>query len=202
VSRESNELIGEDENVLNRSVKRVKSQLSEHFSGNRALCPSMDALGECIDYLQRQSSNFSDLTNGAPGSIGNNFRSDSCSGSPVFCVDILNHLLSPFMLKVDIDIRRFSTLFTDKARKKKVDLVRIHGGNAEAKAHHRISRGPSSLAEYAPTSREGNDVVAGEKVLLVLKFMDQRKLFFERVIHMVWNTLWITFLCSAAHLLL
>jgi hypothetical protein len=106
------------------------------------------------------------------------------------------------MLKVDIDIWRLSALFADKARKQKVDLIRIHGGNAETEAHHRIGRGTPSLAEYAPTASEGDDVIAREKVLLVLKLMNQRKLFLDRVIHMVWNTLWITFLCSAAHLLL
>jgi hypothetical protein len=72
----------------------------------------------------------------------------------------LQDLFSPLMLKIDIDVWRFSTLFTDKARKKKVDLIWIHRGNAETEAHHRISRGTPSLAEYAPTASEADDVIA------------------------------------------
>ena len=46
-------------------------------------------------------------------------------------VDILDHLLAPLMLEIDIDVGRLLALLRDEALEQKIDFVRIDGGDAE-----------------------------------------------------------------------
>ena len=56
--------------------------------------------------------------------------------TPVFGINILNHLFASLMLKININVGRFITLATDKSLKQQMRMDRIHLGHPQAITHH------------------------------------------------------------------
>ena len=61
-------------------------------------------------------------------------------------VEILDHLLAPFMLEIDIDIRRLLALGGDETFEQQVALRGINGGDAEHVADGGIGGRAAPLA--------------------------------------------------------
>ena len=65
----------------------------------------------------------------------------------VFLVDVLDDLLAPLMLEIDVDVGRLVAFLVDEALEQHVDPFGIDRGDAEAEAHHRIGRRAAPLAQ-------------------------------------------------------
>src|SRR3546814_10221338 len=74
-------------------------------------------------------------------------RCDSRAPTAVSVIDMLDHLLAPLMLEIDVDVGRLVALGRHEAREKQLVLHRIDRGDAEQEADDRIGRRPASLAE-------------------------------------------------------
>jgi hypothetical protein len=100
----------------------------------------------------------------------------------VLGVDVLDDLLAPLVLEVDVDVGRLVALAADEALEQQV-LRRVHLGDAQAVAHRRIGRRAPALAQDAAAARKAHDVVHGEEVHLVAQIGDQRQLVLHLLAH-------------------
>ena len=103
----------------------------------------------------------------------------------VFLVDVLDHLLAPLVLEIDIDIRGFIAIFGNEALEQQGVLDRVDRGDSQTKAHRRIGRRAAPLAQdrRLATAREINHFFDGQKVLCEVLFADQGKFLAQRFGH-------------------
>ena len=73
----------------------------------------------------------------------------------VLLVDVLDHLLAPLVLEVDVDVGRLVALGRDEALEEQLDAYRVDGGDAEAVADGGVGRRAAALAEDAARGRIG-----------------------------------------------
>src|SRR5207253_11437204 len=94
----------------------------------------------------------------------------------VFLVDVLDDLLAPLMLEIDIDVGWLVARGADEALEQDVDAGRIDRGDAEAIADDRIGRRAAPLAQDAAAARERDDVVHGQEIAGEIELFDQLEL--------------------------
>ncbi len=79
--------------------------------------------------------------------VGNDGGDDGGAVAAVFLVDVLDDLLAPLVLEIDVDVGRLVALGGDEALEQQVDIGGVHGGDAEAVADGGIGRRAAPLAE-------------------------------------------------------
>src|SRR5262249_51152860 len=106
-------------------------------------------------------------------------RADRRMVATVALVDILDNLLTPLMLEVDVDVGWLAAIFRDEAREQEPALVRIDRGDAEAIADRAVRRRAAARAEDVLAAGISDDVVDGQEVARVVKPGDDRELLVE-----------------------
>jgi hypothetical protein len=101
----------------------------------------------------------------------------------VALVDVLDHLLAPFVFEIDVDVGGFVAGLGHEAFEDHRADFRGDGGDAEAVADDGVGRRAAALAEDAAGAGELDDVVDGEEVGLVGEFADEGELVFEERLH-------------------
>ena len=152
-------------------------------SGDR-LVPEGEALRHCIHLVRRHAERSSDVAHRAFRPIADHGGGDGRTGAAVFLVDVLDHLLAPLVLEVDIDVRRLVPLARDEALEQHVHARRIHLGDAERITHHRVRRRAASLAENAARAGVADQVFHREKERLIAKLGDERELVLGHLAHL------------------
>ena len=89
---------------------------------------------------------------------------DAGALAAIVVVDILDHLLAPLMLEIDVDVGRLAPFGRDEALEQQVDPRRIDRGDAEHEADGGIGGRAAALAEDAARARECDDVPDGEEI--------------------------------------
>jgi hypothetical protein len=97
-----------------------------------------------------------------------------------FAVDVLDDLLAPLVLEIDVDVGRLVALGADEAAEQQRRAPRVDLGDAEPVAHQRVGRAAAALAQDALRARPVHDVGNGDEVRLVLQAFDQRQFLVER----------------------
>ena len=90
---------------------------------------------------------------------------------PYFVVDVLDHLLAPLVLDVEVDVGRAVTLGREEPLEQQAERDRVGLGDAERVADRAVRRAPATLAVDVVAPAELDDVdeqeeVAGEAELL------------------------------------
>src|SRR6185437_5455876 len=75
-----------------------------------------------------KAEDLADLADGAARAIGDHGRGQRCAVMAIALVDVLDHLLAPLMLEIDVDVGRLLALFRDEALEQKIDLGGIDRG--------------------------------------------------------------------------
>ena len=112
----------------------------------------------------RQAERLADLADGRAAAIADHGGGDAGALAPVFAVDVLDHLLAPLVLEIDVDVGRLAPLRRDEALEQQIGALGIDLGDAEAEAHGGIGRRAAALAQDALRAREAHDVVDGEEI--------------------------------------
>ena len=91
--------------------------------------------------------------------------------APVLAVDVLDHLLAPLVLDVEVDVGRTVALEREEALEQQAERDRVGLGDAERVADRAVGRAPPPLAVDVVDAAELDDVdehqeVAGEVELL------------------------------------
>jgi hypothetical protein len=120
---------------------------------------------------------------GAAGAIADHGRGKAGTVAAIAPIDVLDYVLAPLMLEIDIDVGRLAPLRRDEALKQKIDPFGIDLGDAETEADHRIRRRAAALAQNAARAGEADDVVDGEEIGRVFELGDEREFMVERGAH-------------------
>ena len=139
----------------------------------------------------REAEDLGRLADRRARAIGDDRGGEPGALAPVALVDVLDHLLAPLVLEIDVDVGRLVALGRDEALEQKIEARRIDLGDAEAEADRRIGRRAAALAEDAARAGEAHDVVHGEKIGRVVERGDQRELMRERLARPLRNALGI-----------
>ena len=98
----------------------------------------------------------------------------------VFVEDVLDHLLAPLVLEIDVDVGRLAALRRDEALEEEVGALGAHVGDPEAIADGGVRRRAASLAENFLRAGELHDVADGEEIGLVSELLDDLQLVLDR----------------------
>src|SRR4051794_10138449 len=69
-------------------------------------------------------------------------------------IEILDHLLAPLVLEIDVDVGRLASVGGDEALEQQVDLGWVDAGDPEAEAHGAVGGRAAALAEDILTAGE------------------------------------------------
>src|SRR5262249_49384229 len=94
-----------------------------------------------------KAENLADLADGAAAAIADHGGGKPRALAAVMLVDVLNDLFAPFVLEIDVDIRRLTTLGRNETLEQKISFLGIDLGYGKAIADRRIRRRAAPLAE-------------------------------------------------------
>ena len=90
-------------------------------------------------------------------------------------VDMLDHLLAPLMLEIDINVGRFvARLGHEPFKHHGADFGR-NRGDAQRIAHHRIGGRTAPLTQDTARAGKGHDIMDGQEIGLIPQLADQRQ---------------------------
>ena len=132
VARKADQFAGEVERQAQIAVGRVEPGLAHPLVGDRLVRPAPDDAGERGDDIARQPHHLADLADRAARAVADHRGGEPGAVAAVFLVDVLDHLLAPLMLEIDIDVGRLAARGADEALEQHVDPRRVDRGDAEA----------------------------------------------------------------------
>ncbi|MBP7747345.1 MAG: hypothetical protein KA383_14600 [Phycisphaerae bacterium] len=183
VPRKAQNLPHQPHNHLHRAILRVEPRCAQGFLRHGFVTPPIQCLRQHIHAIERQTERFTHIAHRRSRTIADDFRGDRRPLAPVFFVDVLKHFLPPFVLEVDVNIRRLVAFATDEALEQQVDARRIDRGDAEAIAHRRVRGRPAPLTQNPALARKAHQVPDGEEVVLVFQLGDQGEFGVELASH-------------------
>ncbi len=145
MSREPDERTRQLERQAQGRIGGIEPSLAHTVVLDAIIAPAPDAPGERGRHVARQAHDLANLADGAARAVADHRGGDAGAVARVFLVDVLNHLLAPLMLEIDIDIGRLVALGRDEALEEEVDASRIDLGDAEGS-----STPPNSPPSRAP----------------------------------------------------
>ena len=140
----------------------------------------LDPLGQVVDPVEGETQRLAHVAHGRTGPVGDHLGRHAGPLAPVFLVEILQHLLPPLMLEIDVDVGRLVALAAHEPFEEQIDPVRIDRRHAQAITDGRVGRRTSPLAEDIPAPCKTNQVPDREEVGLVVKLFDQVEFVFEQ----------------------
>ena len=185
MAREAEQLLGELETAGEQRVGGIEPSLAHIVFRQGGVAQTPDGGGERRYGVLREAERLADLAHRGAAAIGDDGGGDAGAVAAVTAVDILDHLLAPLMLEIDVDVGRLLPLRRDEALEQEVDLGRVDIGDGEAIADGGVRRRAPPLAENVEVPRVMHDVVHGEEVARVVELLDQRELLVERFAHLV-----------------
>ena len=181
--REARDLRGERHETPHRGRLRIEAEFPHPLGFARPLRPPVDAAGEPIEGLRREAEGLADIPHRAAAAIADDLRGERRAIATVPRIEVLDHLLAPAMLEVDVDVGRLVPLLADESLEERLDAIGIDRGHPEAEADHRIGGRAAALAEDAPRPCEAHEIVDGEEVTRVVEFGDQREFVLDALAH-------------------
>ena len=160
------------------------------------LPPPVEVLGERIDAVVAQPHGLANLADRAPATVADDHGGEGGVVAPVLLVDVLEHLLSSLVLEIDVDVRRFVALAADEPLEQQLKPRGIDLGDAEAVTDRGVGGAAPPLTQDVAGSREPDNVVAGQKVRLVAKFLNEAQFVLQRPLRFLWNWPLVPLRCS------
>ncbi len=143
--------------------------------------PAPERAGERADRVVGEAERLADLADGAAAAIADHGGGEAGALAAILSIDVLDHLLAPLMLEIDVDVGRLAPLGRDEALEQQVDAIGIDLGDAEAIADGGIGRRAAPLAQDALGAGEADDVVHGEEERRVAELADQPQFLVQRM---------------------
>ena len=169
-------------------ITGIEARLLQMFGRQCLSVPTVDRSRQAIELVGSQAECAPHVAHRTPGPVSDHRRRQRRPLPPVFAVDVLDHLLAPLVLEIDVDVRRFIAFPGDKALEQHLHARRVHLGDAEAVADGGIGSRAAALAQDAAGTGEADDIVDSEKIGFVAKLGDQRQLMVHQPPHPVGRT--------------
>ena len=190
MARETDDLARQRRNLPDAAAVGIEPGAGEIGAAVAAGAP--DRGGQRADCVLRQSEGLADFADGGAPAIRDDGGGDAGALAAVFPVDVLDDLLAPLVLEVDIDVGRLAPLRRDETLEQQIGAVGIDLGDAETEAHRRIGGRAAALAQDLLRAGIADDVVYGEEVGRVCELRDQRQFVLERGAHLLRQACWVT----------
>ncbi len=181
VAGKADQLAGERERLGEARIGGIEAGAARMLVRDRLGRPAPQRAGKRADRVLRQAENLADVADGAAPAIADHGRGEPGAVAPVAPIDVLDHLLAPLMLEIDVDVGRLAPLGRDEALEQKIGALGIDLGDAEAVADGGVRGGAAALAENALRAGKPHDVVHGEEIGRVVQFADERVFVVERM---------------------
>ena len=132
-------------------------------------------------HVLAQAHRLADLADRHARAVMDHRRAQPGAVAAVFGVDVLDHLLAPLVLEIDVDVGRLAALLGDEAVEQQVAGRRVDRGDAEAEADRRVGRAAAPLAQDRRLARAGevDDLLDGQEIGRDVELADQRQLVLE-----------------------
>ena len=170
----ADQFAGERERLGKARIGRIESGAARMLVRDRLRRPAPQRAGERADRVLRQAENLADLADGAAPAIADHGRGKPRALASVTGIDVLDHLLAPLVLEIDVDVGRLAPFGRDEALEQKIRALGIDLGDAEAVADGGVRGGAAALAENALRAGKPHDVMHGEEIGRVVQFADER----------------------------
>src|SRR5947209_180352 len=191
--REAGELAGKRDRLGKPRFARIEAEAFRLDVVDRARPPAPDRAGERRHHVFREAEHFADFADRRTCAISDDARCQSGAFAAIFLVDILNDLLAPLVLEIDIDIGRLVARVGDEAFEQEIVPIGVNLRYPQAEAENGIGCGPSSLYENAVLTCEADNVVDSKEISGKFFLLDKGKLlrnfFLDFFRHAAWITL-------------
>ena len=191
MAREGLDLDGERAHLPHTRAVHVDAGAHELRSAHPAAAHAPDRGGQRADRIFGQSEDLADLADGGAAAIGDDGRGNAGMAATVVLVNVLDHLLAPLMLEIDVDVGWLAAVRGDETFEQEAALARVDVGDAQAVADRRVGRGAAALTQDVLAPRVTDDVMDGEKIRRVIELGDERQFMIERLADIVRNALGI-----------
>ncbi len=170
-----------------RRVVGIEPGFPDVLVGQAVVVAAPHGLGERGGHVLGQPHGLADLADRAPRAIMNDSGADRRTVLAVAAVDVLDHLLAPLVLEIDVDVGRLVAVLRDEACEQELALVGVDLGDAEAVADRAVGGRAAPLAKdrLLQIAREGHHVVHGEEVAGVVELGDDGELVSEAPLHLL-----------------
>ena len=192
VTRETDQLVDQLDQLAACLGVGIDPDLAASLRQVRLFVKMLDPFGQPVDPIERKPQGLAHVADGRAGPIGDHLGRHPGPLASVLLVKILQNLFPTLVLEVDVDVRRFVPLLADEPLEQEVDAVRIDRRHAQRVADGRVGRRAASLAQNPPTPGKPDQVPNGQKIGLVAKRFDQRKLVLQEPPHLFGHALRIT----------
>ena len=191
VARHADHLLGQLEHAAQMRIGKVEAGFVLDMAFvDRAAPSAPDGARQHGGNVLGQAHRLAHLANRHARAIVDHRSAQAGPMAAVFAVEILDHLLAPLMLEIDIDVGRLLAVFGDETVEQELVLFRIDAGDAEAIADGRIGRASSPLTQDRRIdllAREIDDVLDGQEIARKLHLPDQREFLVQRIAQALGN---------------
>src|SRR6266699_5073770 len=183
--RKAEEGDGKLDRPLDYRARRIEPHLENALGKRAPVVPPGEVLRQPVDLFQIETERLADITQRALRPVGDEGGRDRGAVAAVLAVDVLDDLLAPVVLEVDVDIGRLMALLRDEALEQPVHARGVDLGDAERVADGGVRRRAASLAEDFFRARELDHVADGEKERLGFELGDERELVLDQLAYLV-----------------
>ena len=177
VAWHSDQLLGKLEHAIEMGVGKVEPCLVDMMLLD-VFAPPPDGRGQRCGGVLAQSHHLADFADRRARAVMNHRRRDPRPVAAVFRINVLDHLLAPFMLEIDVDVGRLLALLGDEALEQQFVDRRVDRRNPKAIADRAVGRRSATLAKdwRVEASREIDNRVDRQEIAREIQFRDQLEL--------------------------
>ena len=186
MARKALQFLGQLKRHLQPRIGRIEAGAAHFLFGDAVRRPAPQRRGQRRHDILREPERLADFAHRAAAAIRDHGGGEARMFAAIFLVDVLDHLLAPLMLEIDVDIRRLAALGRHEALEQQIDGIGADIGDAEAIADDRIRRRTAALAQdrLFSRAREADDVMDGEEERRIAEFADHLQFVIERAPHL------------------
>ena len=192
---EADQRVGEGHGQPELWVGGIEPGFADMLVGDFLAAIAPHRAGERRRHVLLEAERLADLADRHARAVVDHGRADGGALAAITLVEILDHLLAPLMLEIDVDVRRLLPLGGDEALEQQIDLGGIDGGDAQAVADGAVGGGAAALAEDALAAGIADDVVDRQEIARIVQPGDERQLLVEQRLHLFRHALGIALGC-------
>ena len=166
---EAEQLIGDRDGLTQRGIGRIEPGFADMRLRDVAVAHPPDQTGEPGRHVLLEAHRLADLADSHARAVVNDGRADGGSFARVALVEILDDLLAPLMLEIDVDVGRLAPLGRDETLEQHIDAGGINGGDAKAIAHRAVGGRAAPLAQDGVLLGEAHHIVHGEEIARIVE---------------------------------
>src|SRR5271154_28035 len=143
----ADQLLRHFERETERRIGGIKPYRAHTILADRRCLLAPGGPVESGDDVVREAEDLSRFADRRTHAIGDHSGGEARALATIVIIDILDHLLAPLVLEVDVDVRRLVALGRDEALEQKIEVRRIDLSDPEAIADCGIGCRAAALTE-------------------------------------------------------